>query len=187
MCNGGFNVILVIGILYLISLSFSYLNSFLYHTMSLFCYVLWRASVDNPFLTVLNTWTSSFVLSMIIHAHVHFEFLKVSIVRLALEPLNLSVLCLVVDQGLVVCFWGKGVAFWPAPTTHQPGLMPIGLVFYPSAISVDRAALFLVDQPLFLAETPFSAFTDIFLPVGASCWSLGVSSIHVYGLIWTKL
>ena len=59
------------------------------------------ATVDTPFLTVLKTGTSSFEHSMIIHARVRFEFQKGLAARLALGSLNLTVLCLVMDQGLV--------------------------------------------------------------------------------------
>ena len=69
-----------------------------------FVMIDFKTVVDTPFLTVLKTWTSSFEHSMIIHARVRFEFLKVSAARCALKPLNCSVLCLVVDQRLWFCF-----------------------------------------------------------------------------------
>ena len=123
------------------------------------------ATVDTPFLTVLKTWTSSFKHSMIIHARVRFELTKVSAVRLALRSLNLFVLCLVVDQGLVVLLLlredGDLLAI---PTTHPLRPCAIGLVFLPSAISGGRSALFFVDRPYFLAETFPPTFADIFVP-----------------------
>ena len=59
------------------------------------------ATVGNPYLTVLKTWKSSFEHSMIIHAYVRFVFSEASVVCLASRSLNLSILCLVVDQTLV--------------------------------------------------------------------------------------
>ena len=58
--------------------------------------------VDTPFLTVLKTWTSSFEYSMIIHVRVRLEFSEVSVARLTSRPLDLFVLCLVLQQTIVV-------------------------------------------------------------------------------------
>ena len=108
---------------------------------------------------------------MIIHAHVRFEFLKVSAARLALELLNLSILCLVVDQELVVLFLREGGGLLASLTTHRLGPVPIGLSFFPSAISGGRLAPllagrhhFLADRPCLLAEAFLFAFADILLP-----------------------
>ncbi|KAF5932136.1 hypothetical protein HYC85_028307 [Camellia sinensis] len=65
---------------------------------------------------------------------------NVSTVHLALEPLNLSVLCLVVDQELVVLFLREGGGLLASPPTHRPGPLPIGHSFFPSAISGGRSA-----------------------------------------------
>ncbi|KAF5933508.1 hypothetical protein HYC85_029679 [Camellia sinensis] len=76
------------------------------------------ATVDTPFLTVLKTWTSSFEHSVIIHVRVHFEISKNSAARLALGSLDLTVLCLVVDQEFVVLAPEAKTGFyrnkWPA-------------------------------------------------------------------------
>ena len=112
-----------------------------------------KAIVDTPFLTVLKTWTSSFEHSMIIYTRVRFEFPKVSAARLALGSLNLFVLCLVVDQGLVFLLMREEGGLLTIPSIHRPMHEAIGLVFLPSAKSVGRLALFLVNWPL--------------------CWSIG--------------
>ncbi|KAF5938902.1 hypothetical protein HYC85_023161 [Camellia sinensis] len=101
---------------------------------------------------------------MIIHARVRFEFLKVSAVRLALEPPNLSVLCLVVDQELVVLFLREGGGLLASLTTHRPGPVPIGHALFPSAISGGRSAPLMAGRPYLLAEALFFAFSDILLP-----------------------
>ena len=120
--------------------------------------------VDTPFLTVLKTWTSSFEHSMIIHARVRFEFPKVSATRLALGSLNLSVLCLVVDQTLVFLLLREEGGLLAIPSTHRLRHCAISHVSLSWAISVGRSALFLVDRPYFLAEAFPPAFADIFVP-----------------------
>ena len=118
-----------------------------------------NACVDTSFLTVLKTWTSSFEHSMIIHAHVRFEFLEVSAARLASRSLNLTVLCLVVDQALVFLLLreeGGLLAFWS-----------IGTYIGRSTIFSGRAL--------------FICFMQIFYASCHSWHAQFTSSIHVYG------
>ena len=110
-------------------------------------------TVDTLFLTVLKTWTSSFEHSMIIHACVRFEFPEVLAARLASRSLNLSVLCLVVDQTLVFLLLREEGGLFAIPLTHRPWHDATGPFFLPSAKSVGRSALYLVDRHL--------------------CWSIG--------------
>ncbi|GMP97162.1 hypothetical protein CsSME_00045527 [Camellia sinensis var. sinensis] len=56
---------------------------------------------------------------MIIHARVHFEFPEVSAARLASRSLDLSVLCLVVDQGLLVLLLREEGGLLAIPSTHR--------------------------------------------------------------------
>lgn len=92
------------------------------------------ATVDIPFFTVLKTWTSSVEHSMVSYACVCFECLKFLAERLAFESLNLSVLCLVEDQELVVSSLEERVAYQPSPQS-----IGHGLCF--SAISGGRSAI----------------------------------------------
>ena len=143
--------------------------------------------VDTPFLTVLKTWTSSFEHSMIIHARVRFEFPKVSAVRLALGSLNLFVLCLGMDQGLVVLLLREECGLWAIPSTHRLRLCAIGHVFLPSAISVGRSALFLVDRHSFwlighiFEPRPFHLlFADVL-------WQLVSTILIIHTRVWRDL
>ena len=86
---------------------------------------------------------------MIIHTRVRFEFPKVSAARLALGSLNLSVLCLVVDQGLMVFLLREEGGLLAISTTHRPRHEVIGPFFLPAAKSVGRSALFLVGRSVF--------------------------------------
>ena len=90
---------------------------------------------------------------MIIHVRVRFEFPEVLAARLASRSLNLSVLCLVVDQALVFLLLREEGGLFAIPSTHRPRFEAIGPVFLPSAKSIGRSALYLVGQHL--------------------CWSIG--------------
>ena len=137
--------------------------------------------IDTPFLTVLKTWTPSFEHSLLIHACVRFEFPEVSATRLASRSLNLSILCLVVDQGLVFLLLGKRVACWPFP-------QPIGQGMKSSDNSFGRAALFLAGRPscwsighVFWLNPVHLLYADLLCQLHAQF----TPSIHVYGGICT--
>ena len=106
--------------------------------------------IDTPFLTVLKTWTLSFEHSVIIYIRVHFEIPKDSAVRLALGSLDLTVLCLVVDQGFVV-FAPEGRKWHvshplnqPAVArSHRPCFLSIDQLFGRSARISGRSAIYL--------------------------------------------
>ena len=85
---------------------------------------------------------------MIIYARVRFEFPVVSAARLALGSLNLSVLCLVVDQTLVFLLLREEGGLFAIPSTHRPRHEAIDPFFLPPAKSVGRSALYLVDRPV---------------------------------------
>ena len=102
--------------------------------------------VDTPFFTVLKTWTSSFEHSMIIHARVRFEFSEVSATRLASRSLNLSVLCLVMDQTLVFLLLREEGVLFAIPSTNRPWHEATGLVSLPPAIGDGRSALLMVGR-----------------------------------------
>ena len=59
---------------------------------------------------------------MIVRARVRFESLKVSAERLALQPLNLSILCLVMGQELVALNLEERMACRPSPMSIGQGL-----------------------------------------------------------------
>ncbi|KAF5932877.1 hypothetical protein HYC85_029048 [Camellia sinensis] len=84
------------------------------------------SGVDTPFLTVLKTWTSPLEHSVIIHVCVRLEFPEVSATRLASGSLDSTVLCLVLDQTLVLCLGGAGNGLWAIPTLHRPWLEATG-------------------------------------------------------------
>ena len=100
------------------------------------------APVDTLFLTVLKTWTSSFEHSMIIHVHVRFEFPEVSAACLTSRSLNLSILCLVVDQGLVVLFFREEGGLLAIPTTHRLRPCAIGHKWWPIDTLFGRSDIF---------------------------------------------
>ena len=66
------------------------------------------ATVDTPFLTVLQTWKSPFEHSVIILVSVRLEFPEVSTMRPASGSLDSTVLCLVLHQILGFLLWRAG-------------------------------------------------------------------------------
>ncbi|KAF5932266.1 hypothetical protein HYC85_028437 [Camellia sinensis] len=107
---------------------------------------------------------------MIIHVRVRFEFPEVSAARHASRSLNLSVLCLVVDQTLVFLLLREEGGLFAIPSTHQPRLEAIGPIFLPSAKSIGRSALYLVDGNL--VAFPINCSDSDFAYASASASSL---------------
>ena len=147
------------------------------------------ATVDTLFLTVLKTWTSPFEHSMIIHAHVRFEFSEDSAGRLASSSLNLTVSCLVEDQGLVV-FAPKGKKWlvghpsthrpWPEATghfsCHRPNVLADRHFIWSAGPCVGRSAIF-------AGRTLFICFMQIFYTSWRSWHPQLPPTIHVCGEI----
>ncbi|KAF5932418.1 hypothetical protein HYC85_028589 [Camellia sinensis] len=109
-------------------------------------------TVDTPFLTVLNTWTSPFEHSVIILVCVRLEFPEVSATRLASGSLNSTILCLVLHQTLVFLLRRVGNGLLAIPTPHRPWLEATSHWFVAIGQMFGRPALFVVDRPSFLVK-----------------------------------
>ena len=128
-------------------------------------------SVDTPFFTVLKTWTSPLEHLVITLVCVRLEFPEVSVARLALGPLDSTVLCLVLHQTLVFCLGGAGIDLWGIPTHHRPWLEATGQWFYDIGNVYCWLALFVAGRPFILPKWLFwmadhcsSTFGRYFVP-----------------------
>ena len=126
--------------------------------------------VDTPFSTGLKTWTSPLEHSVIIHVRARLEFPEFSATRLASGPPNLTALCLVLHQTLVLCLGGAGNAFGGIPTHHRQQLEAIGWLVLPSALYCAGRHYFWQNDHFALPITLqlfLEIFPDSFLPLSS--------------------